>query len=152
MRIPASLGRLAPGLAVGMALGAVGLGWLLSPTELGARLRRAHGERAGTAATLTHFGHGMGYAGTLREFGRAQDPLGVLTQRARVSLPPGVGEPALMARRLPPYLYAPREYTAALGDDAAARIRALAVTAPVRRPPAAAGVDITAAQALTGSR
>lgn len=151
MRLP-TLGQVGPGLVAAMALGALGFGWLLSPSELGARLRRARDMRAGVPATPTQFGHGLGYAGILREYDQVSDPLEVITLRARVSLPAGVGEPRLMARRLPPYLYAPREFTAALDNRSVAQLRALAVMAPVRRPPPHAGVSITAAQALVVDR
>jgi len=150
MRLP-NLGQLAPPLLALVALGALGMGWMVQPTEWGRRLRRARDGYAGVPTPVTLHGAGLGYAGILLRQDLVQDPLEVITLRERIELPLGAGEPRLMARRLPPYLYAPRAFTAPFGNSSAARLQALAAMAPVRYPPAAAGVAITAAEALAAT-
>lgn len=134
-------GRPDPWLTVAIVAGIAGAAWLLSPAEVAQRAYRASRDRT-HAPAVTRTGRILGYEGALPPPGRVVDPVDVLTRRASLV---SHTQPSYMARRVPPYLYAPGRNTLPLR---AQDFRGLGAQAALRPGPPKAGVAITAADVL----
>lgn len=130
-----------------VVLGYAGLK-VVSPAELGGKLRKTVDERAGHPAEVSHTGHALGYAGILNAYGGAIDPLDVMLAREAVQLPSTGRTPAYLPHRLPEYVRAPRGFTLPIRLQ---DFRPIAAMAAYRQPPAPPNVTLTASDVLGAS-